>query len=82
MVPALVVVYVLPKIIYMYTAVCKTFETLIYISIYIYGVHCGKVLILEIGPGCKNSLTSSHRNIFLLNIMKILHVYYITLVGK
>ena len=28
-----------------YTAACKDFEPLIYISIYIYGVHCGKVLL-------------------------------------
>ena len=33
---------------YIYTAVCKNFEPLIYIIIYIYGVHCGKVLILRI----------------------------------
>ena len=30
---------------YIYTAVCNNFEPLIYISIYIYGVHCGKVLV-------------------------------------
>ena len=41
---------------YTYTAVCKTFEPLIYISIYIYGVHCGKVLILENVPGRKKIL--------------------------
>ena len=58
-----------------YTAVCKNLEPLIYISIYIYGVHCGKVFILKIVPGCKNSLTCSHRKIFLLNILNILHVY-------
>ena len=39
--------------IYIYTAVCKTFEPLLYIRIYIYGVHCGKVLILENVPGRK-----------------------------
>ena len=27
---------------YIYIAVCKHFEPFIYISIYIYGVHCGK----------------------------------------
>ena len=31
----------------------QTFESLIYISIYIYGVQCGKALILENIPGCK-----------------------------
>ena len=36
-----------------YTAVCKNFEPLIYISIYIYEVHCGKVLVLENIPGHK-----------------------------
>ena len=39
--------------IYIYTAVCKNFEPLIYIRIYIYGVHCGKVSILENVPGRK-----------------------------
>ena len=38
---------------YIYIAVCKNFEPLIYISIYIYGVHCGKVLILKTVPGCR-----------------------------
>ena len=41
------------NVIYIYTAVCKNFEPLIYISIYIYGVHCGKVLVLENIPGHK-----------------------------
>ena len=62
------------KYIYIYTAVCKNFEPLIYISIYIYGVHCGKVVILENILGrkkmCKKS-TCSHRKIFLLNILKM-----------
>ena len=42
--------------IYIYTAVCKNFEPLTYISIYIYGVHCGKVLILKIVPGSIKSI--------------------------
>ena len=65
-------------VIYIYIAVCNNFEPLIYISIYIYGVHCGKVLILKIVPGRKNSLTCSHMKIFLLNILKILYLYYYT----
>ena len=33
----------------------KKFETLIYISIYMYGEYCGKVLMLENIPGCKKN---------------------------
>ena len=61
--------------IYIYTAVCKNVEPLIYISIYIYRVHCGKVLILKLSLGAKKSLMCSHRKIFMLNILKILHIY-------
>ena len=39
-------------------AVCKNVEPLIYISIYIYGVHCGKVLILENIPGYKKNVAT------------------------
>ena len=39
-------------------------------------MHCGKVLILENIPGPpRKSLTCSHRKIFMLNILKISHVY-------
>ena len=52
---------------------CLAFHS--YISIYIYGVHCGKVLILENIPGHKKIIKCSHRKIFMLNILKISHVY-------
>ena len=34
-----------------YVKILKKKQPLIYINIYIYGVHCGKVLILENIPG-------------------------------